>query len=106
MESPRSPNAPADPAGRPRLRRSERIALVVAAMAAVGAIAYAFMAVGTQPGPPGARDEAPSMANGEPGSKEQTDLGVRESMDTYRSDGKDIRIECYLPLEKGKYPAI
>jgi carboxymethylenebutenolidase len=106
MESSRSPNTSAESADRLRLRRSERIALVVAGIAAAGAVVYALMAVGTQTDPPDARDKARSRASDEPGPTEKTDGGVRESLDTYRSDGKDVRIECYLPLEKGKYPAI
>jgi dienelactone hydrolase len=97
--------APAgEPSRRPHRRDWRGVALLAAAVAlgaaVVAAVEYLPGAVGLATG------SAAAAAEDQPTAKQTVVRGVRQSMDHFPSAGKKIRMEKYLPLKEGKYPAV
>jgi carboxymethylenebutenolidase len=86
--------------------RGERVGVMLAG--ALAAAAVSFAAYEWWPG------DAPTSRLGTQqtttlkgfGPQEEVFEGVRQSLGKYKSSGKEIRIERYLPLKSGRYPAI
>jgi carboxymethylenebutenolidase len=73
---------------------------------AAAAIAFAVFELRSLPERDDHRDVAGLVAPGEPGRREEVVDGVRQSMVTLKSNGKNVRIERYFPIEPGRHPAI
>jgi carboxymethylenebutenolidase len=105
VDHPTSPLASAQ-TNAPTPARPRRLGLIAAAAAACGSVAFAFYSLHSfsehLPPVPPAIAESP----GDPGKQEEVFEGARQSMATFRSGGKDVRIERYLPIKEGKYPVI
>jgi dipeptidyl aminopeptidase/acylaminoacyl peptidase len=90
----------------PGISRAERIGVVIAAIVAGGAILFAYHSWSTVSQQLNLGGAETAVSSGEPTAKEQVVEGARQSMATYSNKGKDVRIERYLPIKKGKYPVI
>jgi carboxymethylenebutenolidase len=88
--------------GRPKCR----FAVILTALFACAAVGFAVFQIASLPEMTDHRDVAGQVSPGEPGRKEEIVDGVRQSMVTFKSNGKDVRIERYFPTEPGRYPAI